>query len=83
MATDTSVIPYSSIARLVDYLYHDEELHYEGCFDEDGNVVEDPENHIFTHVKRVADWLDEGDQNGEEDESDPDPDPSLTKVAVK
>lgn len=56
-----AVVPYSSISELVDYLYDDERLHYEGMFDEDGALLEgdDPEDHIFTHVRRVAEWLDD------------------------
>jgi hypothetical protein len=42
-----SDVPIGAISKLVDYLYHDEEMHYMGERD-----------HIFRSVKRVAEWLD-------------------------
>jgi hypothetical protein len=39
-------IPLRDISKLVDYLRHDEALHYQGERD-----------HIFRSVRRVAAWL--------------------------
>lgn len=41
---------YDSLHALIEYLYRDEERHWEA----DGR----PARHIFRDVRRVADWLD-------------------------
>jgi hypothetical protein len=59
--TDPTITPalLDSIARLVDYSYADEQRDFEEM-ERMGEVSEGDENHIFTHIKRLADWLDEG-----------------------
>ena len=47
---------YESLNRIIDYMYCDEEKHY----NEETNGGENPEDgksHIFLDVKRVAEWL--------------------------
>ena len=49
-----AVIPsevYASLCTLVEYLYDDEERHWEA----DGR----PARHVFHDIKRVAEWLDQ------------------------
>jgi hypothetical protein len=50
MSAKANGIPVASIKKLVEYLYRDEETHFEGGKER---------NHIFRSVKKVADWLDE------------------------
>ena len=49
-----------SISRIVDYNWNDEERDFEEMLRQ-GEVIEDDENHIFTHLRRVREWLDSDD----------------------
>ena len=46
MTKRSSGVPVADIRKIVDYLYHDEEVNFLGEWD-----------HIFRHIKRVAQWL--------------------------
>lgn len=48
-----------SIGRLVNYSYSEEQADYEEML-RLGEIEEGDENHIYTHIKRLADWMDAG-----------------------
>jgi hypothetical protein len=45
-------VPIEDIIKMVDYLYDDEQHHYEEC-----KLSGDGRGHIFLSVRRVAKWL--------------------------
>ncbi len=54
-----SAIPVDQIDKIVDYLWADEKLDYEGLFDDDDWLHTDLEGHIFVALRAVNEWLSE------------------------
>lgn len=49
-------IPFDSISRIVQYNWNDEEQDFTEML-RLGEVIANDENHIFTHLRRVDEWL--------------------------
>jgi hypothetical protein len=52
-APATVSVNRSDLARVVEYLYHDEKRHYEECLADSGSRSPDCRKHVFLPVRRL------------------------------